>query len=161
MLNQIIFAYGNGVDNPTQPWAMQANTTVLTSGQPSVLGATAPYVIAAPDASPVIGTHIFMGFSNGTSSQTASADGIANLYVPLPFQVLLLPAKSAAAIATQAEYNAFVGKNVLFDLTSSVYTVDTGAVSTTYGLTIMPIDITKYPSGLVAFIVRQSATYLN
>lgn len=160
MLNQIIFKNGNGVDNPTLPWAMAAGSTVLTSGQPAIMG-SAPYVIVAPDASPVIGTHVFMGFSNGTSTQTSSLAGIADLYIPQPTQVLLLPAKSAAAVDTQAEYNALVGAHVLFDLTSGVYTIDTGATSSTYGLTIMPLDISQYPAGLVAFIVRQSATFLN
>lgn len=160
MTNQIIFKDGNAVDNPTQPWAMAAGSTVITSGQPAIMG-SAPYVVAAPDASPVVGTHVFMGFNVGTSSQTDDVDGIANLYIPQPFQALLLPAKNAAAVATQAEYNALVFSHVLFDLTASVYTVDTASASAANGLMILPLDITAYPVGLVCFMVRQSATYLN
>lgn len=160
MHNQIIFKNGNSVDNPTQPWAMQANSTVITSGQPAIQG-SAPYVVAAPDASPVVGTHVFMGFSVGSSSQTTTEDGIANLYIPLPFQALLLPAKNAAAIATQSEYDALVFSHVLFDLTSGAYTVDTAVAASGNGLMILPLEISSYPSGLVCFMVRQSATYLN
>ena len=160
MNNFISFFNGNGVNNPTQPWAMQAGTTALLPGQPAILGATAPYVIVAPDASPVIGTHIYMGHSVGTSTQTSGADGVADLYQPMPGSVLLLPAKVASLIATQSLYNAYVGKNVLFDLTTSVYTIDPAVQSTTYGLTVMPLDVTIYP-GSVAFIVRLSATYLS
>lgn len=160
MNNFISFFSGNGVNNPTTPFKMQAGTTVLNPGQPAIASATAPYVIVAPDASPVIGTHIYMGHSVGTSTQTASADGVADLYQPLSGSIQLLPAKVSSLIATQSLYEAYVLKNVLFDLTAGVYTIDPSVQSTTYGLTVMPLDVTIYP-GVIAFIVRQSATYLN
>lgn len=164
MNNQIIFKDGNSVNNQSNKWAMEAGDTVATSGQPCILDSEHPYVIVAPDASPVIGTHYFVGFSIGTSNQTASADGFADLYSPIAQQTLLLPAKLASLISTQALYDTYVGTAVLFDLTAGVYTIDlasTGPITGTNGLLVMPMDISAYPAGVVAFIVRQSATFLN
>lgn len=161
MFNQIVFFKGNAMDNPTKDWAIQAGTTVLTSGQPAILSATQPYVEAAPTASPVIGTHIFAGFSNGSSNQTASADGIVDLYVPLQYAVCLLPALNPANIATQSQYTALVGNYVLFDLTAGVYTVnESTATSASNGLMIVDLDVSQFP-GMVAFIIRQSVTWTN
>ena len=160
MFNQIVFLKGNQGNNPTKTWSMQANTTVVTSGQPVILGSTLPYVIAAPTASPVIGTHVFAGFTNGMSSQTASADGTVDVYVPMQFAVLMLPALVPANIATQAQYNAVEGHHTLFNLTAGVYTVDESANSANNGLFIVHLDVAKYP-GMVAFVVRQSVTWTN
>ena len=63
-------------------------------------------------------------------------------------------AKLAANVATQALYDALVGKRVLLDLTAGIYTVDTTvADSAANGVVIMDVDVSKYP-GKVAFTVR-------
>ena len=160
MFNQIVFFKGNQVNNPTQDFKILAGATAVTSGQPCILTGTNLNVQAAPDASPVIGTHVFAGFSNGSSSQTASVNGIVDLYVPLQYAVLMLPAKVPANIATQAQYDALVGHYTLFDLTGGVYTVDESANSALNGLIIVPLNVTNFP-GMVAFVVRQSATWTN
>lgn len=165
MQNQIVFFRGDGVNNPTRTWQTALNTTVIGSGQPAVItlamALPTQYVEAAPDASPIIGTHIFAGFSNGFSNQTTSADGTAVLYVPDQYAVCLLPAKVAANIATQSQYNALVNSYVLFDLTASVYTVDESTVSAAVnGLMIVDLDVNAFP-GMVAFIIRQTATWLS
>lgn len=158
MENQITFFRGNGENNPTREWQVAAGATAIESGWPAIVSSGG--VIIAPDASPVIGTHVFAGFSNGESSQTASVAGTVDLYVPSGYQVLLLPAKTPANIDTQAEYDALVNHHTLFDLTAGVYTIDESANNTTYGLTIVDLDVNAFP-GFVAFIVRASATWLS
>lgn len=170
MNNFIAFLKGNGVNNPTQLWDVAAGATEILPGQPAIRSTT-KYVVAAPDASPVVGTHIYMGHASGTSLQnsplafpvipTTPVDTQVNLYIPMQEQILILPAKLPSAIATQAEYDALVNGVVLFDLTSGIYTIDTASLnsSANNGLYVMPLDVTVYP-GMVAFIVRQSVTFL-
>jgi hypothetical protein len=60
---------------------------------------------------------------------------------------------------TQAEYDALVGSRVLFDLTSSTYTI-TATDNAAYGLVVEPLDIKKFPNK-VRFSIRPCATYLG
>ncbi len=147
---------------PMKVYQTEANATAILFGEPVKLkSAGSQYVIPLADAEPVIGTTTaVVGIAATNSTQTASANGIVYVFENLPGAVWLCAAKSAAAIDTQAEYNALVNVPVLFDLTSSVYTVDTGATASTSGLVIESLDITRYP-GKVAFTIRSSATINN
>lgn len=82
-------------------------------------------------------SQLFTGFAKDASTETASAAGFVNVYLPLPGVEYRGAAKSAAAADTQAEIDALVGKRVVFDLTSTVWSVDTAASdATTNGLYI-------------------------
>jgi hypothetical protein len=147
---------------PSRKYQVEAGVSAIAFGTPLKLKAAGSnYVIPLADAEPVIGTTTnFVGFASNASTQTASVDGEVSVYVPANGVVYLAPAKTLAAIDTQAEYNALVGNNVLFDLTSSVYTVDQSAThDAANGLTIVDLNILDYP-GKVAFTIREGATNL-
>lgn len=147
---------------PTSTYLTEANATAINYGEPVKLKtAASPYVIPLADAEPVIGTTTnVVGIAASDSTHTATDDGIVTVITPLPGIVYICAAKSAAAVDTQAEYDALLNVPVLFDLTTGVYTVDTAATASTSGLVIAPLDIKKYP-GMVAFTLRNSATILN
>jgi len=155
----------NGGDlstSPTRRFQTEAGGTAINYGEPVKLKvAASQYVIPMADAEPVIGTTTaFVGIAATNSTHTASANGTVDVILPLPGITYLCAPKTAASVDTQAEYNALVNDPVLFDLTSSVYTVDTDATATTSGLVIEDLDIKKYP-GRVAFRIRTSGTILN
>lgn len=112
----------------------EAAATAIVVGDPvKYKTAGSRYVIPMADAEPVIGTTTAMvGIACSTSTQTASADGVVDVYAITADTVLVAKAKSAAAADTEAEIIALKGKRILVDLTSGVYTVDT---ATTDGAT--------------------------
>lgn len=147
---------------PTKTYQVAASATVIAVGTPLKLtSAGSPTVTVLADAEPVIGTTTaFVGFAAAASTNTASAAGTVEVFIPIEGNVYLVPCKTAAAIDTQAEYDALVGNQVLFDLTSSVYTVDESAAhNAANGLLIVDSDIKIHP-GKVAFAVKQTATIL-
>ncbi len=143
---------------PTQRYTVQAGAITINAGEP-VKGGTAPYVVPSADAEPVTGTPTFIGIAASTSTQTASADGYVDVYIPLPGVIYRASAKSAAAVDTQAEIDALKQKRVVLDLTSSVYTVDTAASdASTNGIIIVDGDpVAK----TVDFTIKQSVLFRN
>jgi len=114
---------------PTVKWQTEANATAILAGEPVKLKAAgSPYVIPLADAEPAIGTTTqVVGIAASDSTQTASADGSVEVYIPLPGVVYSAKAKTASTVDTQAELDALVGDNVVFDLTGTAYTVDAAA----------------------------------
>jgi hypothetical protein len=116
----------------------------LTSGAASV-----NTVVALTDGKPLIGTDNFKGIAAKASSQTASVAGrvLVNSVYPQVTEIWG-KAKSAAAIDTDAELLAILLDAVLFDLTSSLYTIDQAAASNAAGLTIVDGNIQKGELGV-------------
>lgn len=85
-------------------------------------GAVVPMV----DGDGAIGQR-FTGIAKSTSTETASVAGSVTLWLPLPGYVYACKAKSLTAADTQAEVTALFGKRVVFDLTSSLWSVDSAA----------------------------------
>jgi len=114
---------------PTVKWQTEANATAIYAGEPVKLKAAgSPYVIPLADGEPQIGTTTqVVGIAASDSTQTASADGSVEVYIPLPGVVYSAKAKTASTVDTQAELNALCGDNVVFDLTSTTYSVDAAA----------------------------------
>lgn len=135
----------------SRPWPVAAAATAIYAGEPCKLVST--YAVPSADAEPGTGTPTFLGIAASNSTQTASVDGTVSIYTPVPGLVYACKAKSAATIDTAAELQALIGVPVLFDLTSSQYTVDTGATASTSGLVIVGGDIVN---GIVYFMVRSS-----
>ncbi len=73
------------------------------------------------------GSGTFAGLAKDVSTETASAAGIVNLWFPAPGIIYRGFAKSATAANTQALINVLMGKRVIFDLTSTDWTIDTAA----------------------------------
>ncbi len=69
----------------------------------------------------------FTGVSKNTSSDTASANGNVIVWLPLPGLIYAGKAKTASLANTATLVQALFGKRVVFDLTSSVWTIDTAA----------------------------------
>lgn len=115
---------------PTIKMLGEAAATDIYAGEPvKVKSAGSKYAIPLADAEPVIGTTTrVIGIAATNSTQTASADGEVYVYDANNSGIVYAAkAKSSTAADTQAEIDALIGKRVLLDLTSSVYTVDTAA----------------------------------
>lgn len=69
----------------------------------------------------------FTGIAKNTSTDTASAAGTVTVWLPLPGYVYAAKAKVAADFNTSAKILVYFRKRVVFDLTSSLWTVDTEA----------------------------------
>ena len=115
-----------------------------TSGAASVNTA-----VVLTDGKPLIGTDNFLGIAAKASTHTASAAGRVSVSVIYPsISEVWGAAKSAAAIDTDAELLAILFDTVLFDLTSTVYTIDQAAASNAAGLTIIDGDIARGELGV-------------
>jgi len=69
----------------------------------------------------------FTGIAKNTSTDTAAAAGAVTLWLPLPGYVYAAKAKTSTTADTAAEVTALYGKRVVFDLTSSFWSVDAAA----------------------------------
>lgn len=142
---------------PTKTFRTEANATAILLGEPLKLKvAGSEYVIPLADAEPVIGTTTpVVGIAASASTQTASADGTVEVYMPRAGMIYRAKAKSAAAVDTDAELKAILNHRVLIDLTSGVYTVDQATVDAApNGLVIVGGNILN---GTLDFIIRESA----
>lgn len=114
---------------PTQTFQTEANATAINVGEPvKFKTAGSRYVIPVADTEPVIGTTVaVVGIAKSASTQTASTDGVVEVFLVDSKTVLRAKAKSSTAADTAAEILALAGKRVVLDLTTGVYTVDTAA----------------------------------
>lgn len=69
----------------------------------------------------------FTGIAKNDSNETASVAGSVTLWLPLPGYVYACKAKTASTADTAAEVQALYGKRVVFDLTSSLWSIDAAA----------------------------------
>lgn len=69
----------------------------------------------------------FTGIAKDDSTETAAAAGQVTTWLPLPGIVYRAQAKAASDANTQAKILALSGKRVVFDLTTSKWTVDAAA----------------------------------
>jgi hypothetical protein len=110
--------------NNSAGWKISGVGQIL-AGTPTKLGSTG-YVGPMVDADGTNGIQ-FTGIAKSDSTETTSVDGRVEVYLPLPGLIYAGAAKTAANADTQAEIDALYCKRVIFDLTSDVWTVDTGA----------------------------------
>lgn len=96
--------------------------TVDAAAASPYLGTTAPMVDG--DGSTA---QRFTGIAKSDSTDTVAAAGVVYLWLPLPGMVYACAAKTASLANTSALIDALRGKRVVFDLTSSVWTIDTAA----------------------------------
>lgn len=101
----------------------------------------------------------FTGIAKSESTDTVAAAGAVLLWLPLPGIIYSAKAKSATAADTQAEVNALFGKRVVFDLTASVWTIDTAAANAaTNGVVIVGGE---YQTNTVYFIMSPQVTMFD
>lgn len=152
----------------SRKFKVAASATTIKAGEPvnktvtTVSGANlATAVIPAVTLSPNVGTTFIVGIAATTSTNTSTAAGTVEVFPAVPGYVYLCAPLVSTSWDTQAEYDALVGKRVLFDLTSSTYTITlTQAGNVGNGLVVEPLDILRVP-GKVAFSIRQSVLYNN
>lgn len=127
------FGIDKGLSNSWQTEYVVASGTAasIDPGAPTKCvtadGSVAGTIVVMVDADGLVTGERFTGLGKSTSTETASAAGTAETWAPVPGLLYRGFAKSAAAADTQSEINALMGKKVLFDLTSSDWTVDTAA----------------------------------
>lgn len=157
-LGDITVYDAGGVGTPTaERFAVTASATLIYPGEP--VGKALGAAVVAPLATnkPVAGTDFMAGIASSTSTNTASADGVVDVLVLQKGITYLCAPLTAATWDTQTEYDALVGDRVLFDLTSSTYTI-TATDGATNGLIVEPLNIAKFP-GKVRFSIRQACDY--
>lgn len=121
----------------------------IKAGEPvgKALGNTSGSVVATlANAKPVAGTDFLAGISASTSTDTAAAAGVVEVFPCFGDGVTWLCAPTVAASwDTQSEYDALVGARVVLTKSSGVYTVD-ASDGANNGLVVEPLDISKYPA---------------
>ncbi len=116
---------------PHDRWGVATGTNpTIKAGEPikqnTMSTGLAHQVILLVDGDLTVGTDAgFAGIASIDSTETASATGYVDAYVPLPDIKWEIKAKSSAAADTQSEIDAFLGGLYAIDLTSSVFTMDT------------------------------------
>ncbi len=116
----------------TTPAVVAGGTATILAGEPTK-------GVDAATASPWLGTVEIMADGNGTTSQrftgiaksdstdAGATSGVVQTWLPLPGLIYSAKAKTASTADTAAEVLALYGKRVVFDLTSSKWTVDAAA----------------------------------
>lgn len=101
--------------------------TSIKAGEPVVATPGTAAVALMGDGKPLVGTDYFIGVATTDSTDTVAAAGTVDVCVFSGGEVLSVKAKSAAAADTLAEIKALANDFLLFDLTSSAWTLDTAA----------------------------------
>jgi hypothetical protein len=141
----------------TNPIVASGSAASIARGCPTKMS-TSGYVAIMVDADGTLNNR-FTGVSKSTSTDTAAADGNVELWLPLPGLIYVAAAKTAANADTQAEIDALYGKRVIFDLTSTVWSVDTGATdASTNCLIILGGD---YQTSLIYFAYGSGGTIIQ
>lgn len=97
--------------------------TKSTEADATATGALLPMV----DGDGSVTAMRFGGIAKNVSTDTASAAGVVDVWAPVPGLLYRGFAKSLPAADTQSEINTLFRKRVVFDLTTSDWTVDTAA----------------------------------
>ena len=150
-----------GGNVPTYRWQTDAGDDDIKAGDPVKLKAAgSPYVIGLADGDLTILTDTAMvGIAASASTHTASADGVVDVYIPMPGIVWKAKATTAANVDTAAEIAALVGDRVTLDLTGTTYTIDenAGDAATSAFVIVGGDPVTQE----LEFIIRSTATILG
>lgn len=101
----------------------------------------------------------FTGIAKSTSTETASVAGSVDLWMPLPGIMYKGFAKTASTADSAAEVTALFGKRVVFDLTTSNWTIDAAAADAVVNCVVIVGG--NAPTATLNFMYRPSGTYLN
>lgn len=123
--NDIRFATDMILKSSVQPSVASGTTSSIKKGEPTKW-ATGTGVSAMVDGDGTTSQR-FTGIAKEDSTETTSVAGICDVWLPYPGHVYAAKAKSAAAADTYAEIQALFNKRVVFDLTSTIWTIDTAA----------------------------------
>lgn len=143
-----------GVSGGSRPFRVAASATRGYAGEPinSLVAQTSGVadvntVVVLTDGKPVIGTDSFVGVATENMKVNSAGTVVAHtLSVAMPIPGITRirgKAKTAASVDTDSELLGLLHDLVLFDLTSSVYTIDETASANTSGLEIVDGIISK------------------
>lgn len=142
-----------GISGGAREFRVAASATRFYAGEPIMFSgaytngvANANTVVVLTDGKPVIGTDNFVGIAAKDAEHTDGTVIAHKTQVIVPFPGITLirgKAKTAANIDTDSELLGVLWDLVLFDLTSTVYTIDETAAADTSGLKIVNGDIAK------------------
>ena len=150
---------------PSEP--RPSYSAIVASGTSASIGLGVPTYLTSTSAGTVavmtdgMGTtsQNFSGISKSDSTETATVAGSVYLWLPMPGMIYVGIAKITSDFNTAALVNAHVGRRVVFDLTSTVWSVDTAASdSATNGLVIIGGD---YLTQEVHFTIKPTVTILG
>lgn len=136
----------------------------IKAGEPtrvaSATGAAGTGVELMSDAEPTTAdAKRFSGIAKSDSDDTAAAAGTVWTWLPLPGIIYSAKPKTAASCNTQAKLDVLQFARVIFDLTSTVWTVDTAATdAAANGLVIIGGE---YQTDTVFFMVSPGVTIFN
>jgi hypothetical protein len=152
------FALKDGGRTYKHFWGV-ASGAVATIGQgvPTKAG-TAGNVVPMVDGDGTTSQR-FTGIAASVSTDTVAAAGSVWTMEPLNGLIYFGSPKVAGSCNTQAKINALQYKRVVFDLTSSSWTVDTAAADAATNVVVCTGG--RYQSDLLEFHVMSQGTYLN
>lgn len=157
--------------NETDPRFSVQSNLVASGGVGTIAAGTPTKGADAAAASPWTGavvpmvdgdgttSHRFTGIAKNTSTDTASAAGEVRLWLPLPGYIYAAKAKTAANADTAAEVQALFGKRVVFDLTSSLWSIDAAAADAVVNCVIIVGG--DYQTQTLYFGYKHSGTVLG
>lgn len=102
----------------------------------------------------------FTGLAKGNSTETASAAGTVELWEPFPGIIYSGYAKTSTTADTAAEIAALKGKNVVFDLTSTDWTVDAAATDAQANCVVL-LGTGNPTLATLNFVYKPTGTYLD
>lgn len=136
-------------------------TASIVNGTPVMATLGSRYVSAFTSGTPIVGTDIIAGFAQSNSNETTTASGSVDVEKINNQQIFLglMDSSYASTITTQAQYNALVGKRVVFGTATINGVVVETIMATdgaTHGLVIEDMDYLANP-GKVAYSIRTQA----
>jgi len=144
---------------PTQNWAVDSTMANIKEGYPTKANVL-PYVMPCESLDLTIGTDTrFFGIAQKDSTETSSADGTVECYVPLTGVVYGSIGTTTTNIDTAAEIAAYKGVRVVWTLSSSVFTIDENAADgATNALCVVGGDATLKA---LHYVIVNDASYLG
>lgn len=101
----------------------------------------------------------FYGIAKNDSTDTASVAGVVTTWLPLPGYVYACKVKTASQANTAALVQALIGKRVIYDLTASLWSIDTAAADAVANCVI--IIGGDYQTQTLNFMYRHSGTFIG
>lgn len=133
--------------------ASGAATSILT-GEPTKAGSSGAVAIMADGDGTT--SQRFTGIAKSDSTDTVAAAGAVTVWLPLPGLIYSGKAKTSTTADTQAEIDALYGKRVVFDLTTTRWSIDAAAADgATNGVVIIGGE---YQTATLYFVMSPTCT---
>lgn len=136
------------------PIVASGGATTILAGEPTKFNtAGAVSIMADGDGTT---SQRFTGIAKSDSTDTAAAAGVVQVWLPFPGLIYSCAAKTASTADTAAEIDALFGKRVVFDLTSTTWSIDAAAADgATNGIVIVGGE---YQTSTLWFVVSPTCT---